>query len=110
MNRTTNAVPRKAKYNKILKTVKGYINRKNRCISMAILYKRQAKERSFIGRKLKKRVNRRKWNKVISIFAKNNNKNYSSVISSLMKKFNSRKEIYNQIRNNPSKNINNLLV
>lgn len=98
MNRVSTAVPKKKRHRRVLAKAKGMMGRRKSCYSLAVRAVKEAKERSYRGRKLRKRVMRQSWNKLISLLAMKMGTNYSSLIGDLLSKYQNRKEIYQAIK------------
>ena len=97
MNKVSLAVPRKKRRHRILQKTKGFYGRRKNCFRLAIKAKVHADERRYVGKKLLKRDQRRKWNKMISIWAGLNGSRYSLVINDLLARYGDRKSIYREI-------------
>lgn len=94
MNRVSTAVPKKKRHRNVLRKAKGMMSRVKSCYSLAVRAVKEAKERSYRGRKLRKRVMRQSWNRLISLLAKKRGTNYSSLIGDLLSKYSDRYKIY----------------
>lgn len=103
MNRATSAVARKARRKKLLSYTKGFYGRRKSCYKLAVKARMRQLEHSKRGLRLKKRVQRSKWIKEISIWGRLNSApgkrvNYSNTIGALKEKYGNLKAVHLKIR------------
>jgi large subunit ribosomal protein L20 len=98
MNRVNYSVSRNRRHKKLLRLSSGYRGRKKIMIRSARIYARKNEKLAYKSRKLLKRDQRRKWIRLIGIWARTQGTKYSDVIGPLLKVYNDRKEIYRTIK------------